>query len=412
MRKNKHQISRRLFLAQTLTLLAGCQTLQELPVLHFLDKEGQGDHSLFSADGVITEIKTTGDWQFMAIRYRKRTWEAGSLEGRVSPSDNGLLLYNIEFHVPTPCKEYTLDSFENPFAFAFTSKGDACYVVSDIPASAGAIGKGLSVDKIRLSSKKKDSDSHDFHLEDPEWIDAVLSPTGDWLAVQYQTGEWQFRDLTVDPIKEVRFPETYESKSGEHPIKVSRVLAISPDGALAAVLMCPSSENGGGRNQVITIWDLSTARRIPVDKAKKLPLEALFVSEFHVRDNAAGRVCAFSPDGKMFAARNKQKYVGIWQTANGKILAEFGEHLQPITALQFSPNNTKLVVGTGGNTGRLILWDVRKGQLLRTYNDPEKKSRKITAIQISPDGSLVYFGNDRGNVNQWEYQSKPGVKKS
>ena len=105
---------------------------------------------------------------------------------------------------------------------------------------------------------------------------------------------------------------------------------------------------------------------------------------------------------------NKQN-AGIWQRTENS----GGVRRTPtITALQFSPNNTKLVVGTGGNTGRLILWDVRKGQLLRTYNDPEKKSRKITAIQISPDGSLVYFGNDRGNVNQWEYQSKPGVKKS
>ena len=114
----------------------------------------------------------------------------------------------------------------------------------------------------------------------------------------------------------------------------------------------------------------------------------------------------------MLAVRNKQKYVGIWQTAGGRILAEFGEHRQPVTALQFTPNNAKLVVGTGENFGRLLVWDVRKGRLLRTYNDPAKESRKITAIQVSPDGNLVYFGNDRGNVNQWEYQSASEAKKS
>ena len=50
-----------------------------------------------------------------------------------------------------------------------------------------------------------------------------------------------------------------------------------------------------GMGQVIGYKSMQMA----IDKAKKLPLEALFVSEFQIRDNAAGRICAFSPDGRL-----------------------------------------------------------------------------------------------------------------
>ncbi len=413
MKKNRFHFSRRLFLVQGASLLAGCRSLTELPPLPFLEKEEGNSTSLLNVEGEVTEIKTTNDWRFMAVRARTRPVGSETEENGGFQPGNTLSLYNIEFQRPLPCTDYALEAYENPLGIAFTPKTKECFIVSGASAWNAALDKGIAVDRIVLSSPgKKKGPAKPFHLQDPSWIDALISPGGDWIAVQNREGTWSFRDLTEDPVKEVCFPESYKSKTEERETHVSRVLAISPDGMLAATLMAPSPETGGGQDQTIAVWDLSTAHSIPVEKAKKLPLEALFVSEFHIRDNAAGRICAFSHDGQMFAVRNKQKYVGIWQTASGKILSEFGEHRQPITALQFTPNNTKLVIGTGENSGRLILWDVRKGRLLRTYNDPEKRSRKITAIQVSPDGNLVYFGNDRGNVNQWEYQSESEVKKA
>ena len=413
MKNNPYQFSRRLFLTQTLALLAGCRSLSHLPPLPFGDRQADTQRPLLEFDGTVADIQTTADWRFMAVRVQNRLSGAAEMKETASPEQNRTFLYNIEFQTPIPCPEYKIEEIEDPVSFAFAPKKDVCYVVQGASSGNPAPYGRITLDRFELARKKKDSNNAPtFHLEDESWIDAFLSPAADWLAARYKDGHWEFRDLTADPVKEVCFPETYESKSGSHQAGISRVLAFSPDGMLAAALMNPSAENGGGQYQTITIWDISTAHAIPPEKAKKLPLEALFVSEFHIRDNAAGKVCAFSPDGKMIAVRNKQKYVGIWQTASGKILAEFGEHRQPVTVLRFTPNNTKLIVGTGENRGRLILWDVRKGRLLRTYDDPEKSSRRITAIQVSPDGNLVYFGNDRGEVGQWEYQSKSETKKS
>ena len=404
MTRKSFPFGRRFFLVQGLALLAGCRSLTDLPTLPFLDRQDGENDSLLNVGGEVTEIRTTNDWRFMAVRARTRGGDGDLRLG------TNISLYNIEFQHPLPCPNYGLDTFDNPIALAFSPKAEAWYVVSG--GSVSGLGSGsVSVDRVPLAEPKK-GNPEPFHLEDSSWNDALLSSAGDWLAVQSKEGVWSFRDLSADPVKEVCFPETYRSKSEEIETHVSRVLAISPDGKLAAALMAPRPGSGEEQNQTIAVWDLSTARSIPIEKAKKLPLETLFVSEFHIRDNAAGRICAFSNDGQMLAVRNKQKYVGIWQTAGGKVLAEFGEHRQPITALQFTPNNTKLIVGTGENVGRLLIWDVRKGRLLRTYNDPAKEGRKITAIQVSPDGNLVYFGNDRGNINQWEYQSTSETKKS
>ena len=403
------RFSRRLFLAESLALLTGCRSLSKLPPLPFGDRQTGEKTSLLEFDGAVTGIRTTSDWRYMAVHFQNRA--PGAVEGISATTQNRILLYNIEFQTPLPCQEDQIEAIENPISVAFAPKTGICYIAQSGSAPDGTPQGGISVDRFEPAQKKKDP-LPPFHLHDDAWIDAFLSPSADWLAVRCQDGHWEFRDLTADPVKEVCFPETYDSGSGARPVSVSRVLAVSPDGMLAAVLMNPSEKNGGGQSQTIAIWDLSTAHAIPPEKAKKLPLEALFVSEFHICDNAAGRICAFSPDGKIIAVRNKQKYVGIWQTASGKILSEFGEHRQPITAVQFTPNSAKLLVGTGENYGRLVLWDVRKGRLLRTYNDPEKESRRITAIQTSPDGNLVYFGNDRGKLGQWEYQSKPDAKKS
>ena len=51
---------------------------------HFLDKEGQGDHR-FSVPMGHHRDQDYGRLAIYGVLYRKRTWEAGSLEGRVSP---------------------------------------------------------------------------------------------------------------------------------------------------------------------------------------------------------------------------------------------------------------------------------------------------------------------------------------
>lgn len=404
------RIGRRLFLTELLLMTAGCHSMAPLPRLPFVNKDEEAHHALLTVEGSVTEIRTTSDWRFMAVLYQKNRRETDEENwGNVS-QNGGLKLYNMEFQSPIPFPEAELERIYNPFAVAFGQRGDSCFIAygsrfHNLDPTASSFP--LSVEKVSLTGKN--GEVIQIVSEREKWNDVVLSPRGDWLGTQNEEGGWELIDLT-DPKKRVVFPDACETEDGKKEIDVSRVLTFSPDGELVAVLLAPSEAERVSRNQTIAIWDLSTARKIPLNKAKRLPLEALYVSEFAIRDSMAGRIAVFSPDGRMIAVRNKRNYVGIWQTAGGRMLSEFGEHRQPVTALKFSPSNTKLAVGTGEATGRIVLWDVRKGTILRTYDDPEKKGKKVTAVEFSPDGNLVYFGNDRGSVKQWEYQAQKTQK--
>ena len=177
MTKKRFPFSRRAFLVQGLALLAGCRSLPNLPPLPFHDREEDGENApLLNVGGEVSEIRTTHNWRFMAVRSRTRNDDAA---GTGAPMfGTNLSLYNIEFQRPLPCPEFGFDTFENPAAVAFTPKAEACYVVSG--ASDYGPGAGnIAVDRIPLAPPKKEK-IEPFHLEDPDWIDAFLGPAGDW----------------------------------------------------------------------------------------------------------------------------------------------------------------------------------------------------------------------------------------
>jgi WD40 repeat protein len=66
---------------------------------------------------------------------------------------------------------------------------------------------------------------------------------------------------------------------------------------------------------------------------------------------------AFSPDGRMIAARSTQdSFVGVWDVATGRELFLIRGHRHYVTSIAFSPDSEHLAVGCAG--GRIAIWDV------------------------------------------------------
>ncbi|MDO4587810.1 MAG: WD40 repeat domain-containing protein [Planctomycetia bacterium] len=151
---------------------------------------------------------------------------------------------------------------------------------------------------------------------------------------------------------------------------------------------------------MIIIWDLQVVDQIEWNDQTE-PLQAIEVSRFNVQKGIDSYQCAFSSDGSMFAVRSKSKYIGIWESAKGRLLTELGEHQQPIQSMAFNANNHFLVVGTGKETARLVLWDIRQGKPLRVYQEPTSSSQKITAVTFSENNKDIYFGTEAGAVKIW-----------
>ncbi len=395
---------------------AGCRSFEspKLSSIPFIEKKEKTDPVFLSVEGPVLQIGMTRNWKLLAVIYQKddgeRIWNG---EMNAMPPENGIRFYQMEFQSPVPLANQEFNGVSRPVAVAFDAKGKTGFLIrgcrfKNLYGPENSIP--LSIEKFAVDGMKREFQS--ILSGNNDWTDAILSPNGDWLGVQTVEGEWKIIHL-AEPDKMIVFPKTRTmgTSQEERETTVTRILHFSPDGSFVATLLAPDEETIGTKKQTIALWDLSVPRQIPLKKAKKLPLEALYVSEFTIRDPDCGRTAAFSSDGLMFAVRNKRNYVGIWQTAGGRLLAEFGEHLQEVTTFKFSPNDTKLVVGTGGERGRLVLWDVRKGTVLRTYDDPDPDGKRITAVEFPPDGNLVYFGNDSGSIREWKYQSPMKKKK-
>ncbi len=106
---------------------------------------------------------------------------------------------------------------------------------------------------------------------------------------------------------------------------------------------------------------------------------------------------AFSPDGATLACGNGEALV--FDTRTGKLK----KALKPVTSsgitVAFSPDGRTLAgagsdtagvaVGALGASGRVTLWDVPTGTVLRTLEGPTERARRVA---FSPDGRTVVAG--------------------
>lgn len=135
----------------------------------------------------------------------------------------------------------------------------------------------------------------------------------------------------------------------------------------------------------------------------------LYPGQLWFQAGHAGRINAvlWSPDGTLLATASDDATVKLWST-NGMLVRTFSTHPYQATAAAFSPDGTRLAIGTyaggysGGNNGlgRVLLWRATNGWtatnilLERTITN---RFGRITAIAFSPDGTNVVAANAAGS---------------
>lgn len=402
----------------------------------------QGLSTLLNVPGKIVKLELSNQDQHLLV-----VWE--SPESKMLSEDDvstRASFWNLEHSTACLEKAEELNAVDSVLSVAWNDEANTLFIAdkdSRRPLNENGFRKA-NVRTLSLDSPLMDQVA--LLPEENDDQNLRMSSNAFWIACQDRNRVWRLVKRSDQRI--VQFPEIMikdeEDKLPRNYI-VSDILAFSSQNDLVATVLSVKSESGhsgqanlmDNRNQrgqtssidkidfikkndsidsvalndkigsleesfydMIIIWDLQVVDQIEWNDQSE-PLQAIEVSRFNVQKGIDSYKCAFSPDGSMFAVRSKSKYIGIWESAKGRLLTELGEHQQPIQSMTFNANNHFLVVGTGKETARLVLWDIRQGKPLRVYQEPSSSSQKITAVAFSDNNKDIYFGTEVGAVKIW-----------
>jgi WD40 repeat protein len=105
----------------------------------------------------------------------------------------------------------------------------------------------------------------------------------------------------------------------------------------------------------------------------------------------------FSPDGSKLASASDDKKVIVWDTSTGEQQHTLEGHSYEVTAVQFSPDGSKLA--SASDDKKVIVWDTSTGEQQHTL---EGHSSMVTVVQFSPDGSKLASASRDKKVIVWD----------
>lgn len=94
---------------------------------------------------------------------------------------------------------------------------------------------------------------------------------------------------------------------------------------------------------------------------------------------------AFSPDGTQLASCGADRFVKLWNVADGKFIRSFEGHTHHVLGVSWRADGRMLV--SSGADLVLKVWDTRTGDQLRTVQN--QFTKEVTSVSFLADGDLV-----------------------
>jgi WD40 repeat protein len=154
-----------------------------------------------------------------------------------------------------------------------------------------------------------------------------------------------------------------EVPSGAIWVRFGGAVSFSPDGRTVAL------QTDGGE---IERWEVRSLDHLPILEAPTL----------HVRG------VDWSKDGRTILTAASNGLVHRWDVKTGTRLADDGYH--NTVCFSLTPDGAQLVVGD--RLGRIDVWDVATGRIVRRLDRGSDGARPLVRLAISPDGRRVVAG--------------------
>ncbi len=110
--------------------------------------------------------------------------------------------------------------------------------------------------------------------------------------------------------------------------------------------------------------------------------------------------CAYSPDGKTYAAGLCNSTISVYWTSNWEKTYTLEGHKSSVNSLAYSPNGEQIASGSNDKTVRV--WDAGSGTLRRILEGHEAS---INSVVYSPNGGQIASGSDDKTVRLWDAES-------
>jgi WD40 repeat protein len=233
------------------------------------------------------------------------------------------------------------------------------------------------------------------HTGDIEGI--AFAPDGRTALTASQDNTVKLWDLATG--KDIR---TFKgNSSGDIPRIYS--VAFAPDGRSAL----------SGAFDTLSLWDVTTGKEIR--------------SFYGARDFSYVQSVAFAPDGRTALSGSWTKDPNcpgemcesedgrllLWDVATGKLVRSFGDNLATVYSVAFAPDG-RTVLSAIGLTVKL--WDVSTGKELRTFcsstgaGSCQSHSSRITSVAFAPDGRTAVSGSWDQTLKLWDVATGKEVR--
>jgi WD40 repeat protein len=164
------------------------------------------------------------------------------------------------------------------------------------------------------------------------------------------------------------------------------VADLVADAPLQALAFAPGTQAlvSGGRDGMLSVWDVASKRRVMHLKAHDDWVLAV----------------AVSPVGKLIATASADRHVRVWDGATGRLAVDLTGHEGKVLSVAFSADGRLLASGSEDRTVRI--WDPETGREVSLIT---RHTGAVRAVHFAANRPVLASAGDDGTVRFWKLEA-------